>query len=93
MRRVFKDKKDKDKKPRRGSKFDSIIMRKKFCRFCQDDVKAIDYKDLRRMERFVTERGKVLPSRISGNCVKHQRRVAVAIKRARYVGLLPYVRA
>jgi small subunit ribosomal protein S18 len=66
--------------------------RKKFCRLCQDKVSCLDYKDTKRLESFVTERGKMLTSRISGNCAKHQRLVAEAIRRARYVSLLPYIR-
>jgi small subunit ribosomal protein S18 len=67
-------------------------LRKKFCRFCQDKVKTLDYKDVKRLEAFVTERGKILSSRVSGNCAKHQRRVAEAIKKARFISLLPYTR-
>jgi small subunit ribosomal protein S18 len=66
--------------------------KKKFCRFCTDKTKSIDYKDVKRLESFVTERGKILSSRISGNCAKHQRIVAESIKRARFIGLLPYTR-
>ena len=68
----------------------SIVFRKKFCRLCQEKVDFIDYKDLRRLEKFITERGKIIPRRISGNCARHQRRVTFAIKRARHAGLLPY---
>ena len=64
---------------------------KKPCRFCTDRVTEIDYKDLERIGRYVTDRGKILPSRLTGTCAKHQRRVAVAVKRARYMALLPYV--
>ena len=64
---------------------------RKTCRFCQEDVREIDYKDIERVGRCVTERGKIMPSRISGTCAKHQRRLALAIKRARYMALLPYV--
>ena len=66
--------------------------KKKFCRFCTDKSKTIDYKDVKRLESFITERGKILSSRISGNCAKHQRIVAESIKRARFIGLLPYTR-
>lgn len=69
-----------------------LIPRKKFCRFCADKVKSIDYKDMKRLEAFITERGKMLSSRISGNCAKHQRLIAEAIKKARFVFLLPYTR-
>ena len=69
-----------------------LASRKKFCRFCVDKVKAIDYKDLKRLETFVTERGKILSSRVSGNCAKHQRWIAEAVKKARFISLIPYVR-
>jgi small subunit ribosomal protein S18 len=69
-----------------------LVPRKKFCRFCVDKVKSIDYKDAKRLESFITERGKILSSRISGNCAKHQRRIAEAIKKARFVSLIPYIR-
>ena len=64
--------------------------RKKVCSFCVDKVEAIDYKDVAKLSRFITERGKILPRRISGNCAKHQRQVTVAIKRARNIALLPF---
>lgn len=70
----------------------ALIIRKKFCRFCAHKIKTIDYKDLKTLEAFFTERGKILSSRISGNCAKHQRRVAEEIKKARFISLLPYVR-
>ena len=64
--------------------------RKKVCAFCVDKVENIDYKDAAKLRRFITERGKILPRRISGNCAKHQRQVTVAIKRARNIALLPF---
>ena len=64
--------------------------KKKVCSFCVDKVEAIDYKDVAKLRRFVTERGKILPRRISGNCAKHQRQVTIAIKRARNIALLPF---
>ena len=64
--------------------------RKKVCRFCVDKVEQIDYKDVAKLRRYITERGKILPRRISGNCAKHQRQVTVAIKRARNIALLPF---
>ena len=64
--------------------------KKKVCSFCVDKVEAIDYKDVPKLSRYVTERGKILPRRISGNCAKHQRQVTVAIKRARNIALLPF---
>ena len=64
--------------------------RKKVCSFCVDKVEHIDYKDAGKLRRFITERGKILPRRISGNCAKHQRQVTLAIKRARTIALLPF---
>ncbi len=64
--------------------------RKRVCNFCVDKIDNIDYKDVNRLKKYVTERGKILPRRISGNCAKHQRALTVAIKRARVVALLPY---
>lgn len=64
--------------------------RKKVCSFCVDKVEHIDYKDVAKLKRYITERGKILPRRISGNCAKHQRQVTVAIKRARNIALLPF---
>lgn len=64
--------------------------RKKVCSFCVDKVEFIDYKETAKLKRFVTERGKILPRRISGNCAVHQRQLTSAIKRARQVALLPY---
>ena len=64
--------------------------RRKVCTFGVDKVEHIDYKDVAKLRRFVTERGKILPRRISGNCAKHQRQVTVAIKRARNIALLPF---
>ncbi len=69
-----------------------IIFKKKFCRFCVDKSQTdINYKEVERLRKFITERGKILPSRITGNCARHQRRVALAIKRARYIAFLPFV--
>lgn len=64
--------------------------RKRVCNFCQDKTKAIDYKDINKLKKYVTDRGKILPRRISGNCAKHQRELTIAIKRARQIALLPY---
>jgi len=65
--------------------------RKKVCMFCADKVDFIDYKDAAKLRKFISERGKILPRRISGTCAKHQRELNTAIKRARQVALLPYV--
>jgi len=64
--------------------------RKKVCRFCVDKVEFIDYKEWHKLRHFTTERGKIIPRRISGNCSKHQRQLSVALKRARRIALLPY---
>ncbi|MFO7951334.1 MAG: 30S ribosomal protein S18 [Bacillota bacterium] len=64
--------------------------KKKICSFCVDKVDYIDYKQYDKLKRFLTERGKVLPRRISGNCAKHQRQLTKAIKRARIMALLPF---
>lgn len=64
--------------------------RRKVCAFCVDKIENIDYKDAAKLRRFITERGKILPRRISGNCAKHQRQVTIAIKRARNIALLPF---
>ena len=65
--------------------------RKKVCTFCVEHIDEIDYKDVEKLRRYVTERGKILPKRITGTCAMHQREVTTAIKRARIVALLPYV--
>ncbi|MFS8582872.1 MAG: 30S ribosomal protein S18 [Limnochordales bacterium] len=64
--------------------------RRKVCAFCVDKIDRIDYKETGRLRRFLTERAKILPRRITGNCARHQRQLTVAIKRARQVALLPY---
>lgn len=68
------------------------MTRKRVCRFCKDKTRVIDYKDVKMLEGFVKERGKIVSSRFSGNCAKHQRRVAEEIKKARFLSLVPYVR-
>jgi small subunit ribosomal protein S18 len=64
--------------------------RRKVCRFCVDSELRIDYKDPKTLRYFVTERGKIVPRRISGNCAKHQRELTLSIKRARQIALLPF---
>ena len=64
--------------------------RKKVCVFCVEKVDEIDYKDVTRLKRFVSERSKILPRRVTGTCAKHQRELTTAIKRARHLALLPY---
>lgn len=64
--------------------------RKKSCQFCVDKVTDIDYKDVAKLRRFLSERAKIVPRRMSGNCAKHQRQMTIAIKRARVIALLPF---
>ncbi|MHB8963003.1 MAG: 30S ribosomal protein S18 [Saccharofermentanales bacterium] len=64
--------------------------RRKVCAFCADKVAHIDYKDIGRIRRFISERGKILPKRMSGVCAAHQRELTIAIKRARHLALLPF---
>ncbi len=64
--------------------------RKKVCGFCVDKVENIDYKDIARLRRYMSERGKILPRRVTGTCARHQRELTIAIKRARHLALLPY---
>ena len=64
--------------------------RKKVCGFCVDKVENIDYKDIARLRRYMSERGKIRPRRVTGTCARHQRDLTVAIKRARHLALLPY---
>ena len=64
--------------------------RRKVCAFCGENGIVIDYKDTNMLKRYVSERGKILPRRITGNCAKHQRALTVAVKRARHIALMPY---
>ena len=64
--------------------------RRKVCTFCVDKIQHIDYKDVARLRRFTSERGKILPRRMTGTCAKHQRQLSTAIKRARTIALMPY---
>ena len=67
-----------------------FFRRRKFCKFTAEGVKEIDYKDLETLKQYVTETGKIVPSRITGTKAKYQRQLATAVKRARYLALLPY---
>ena len=92
------DRGDRDRMDRGGDMDDrdgdrgksKVFFKKKVCKFCLQKLK-IDYKDADTLHRFITERGKILPSRITGTCAKHQRALALAIKRARMIALLPFV--
>ncbi|RPI75709.1 MAG: 30S ribosomal protein S18 [Ignavibacteriales bacterium] len=64
---------------------------KKFCRFTRNNIKYIDYKDIKLLQKYVTEQGKIIPKRITGTSSKYQRQLALAVKRARHMALLPYV--
>jgi small subunit ribosomal protein S18 len=64
----------------------------KTCPFCETRVRFLDYKDDRTLGRFITDHGKILPSRLSGVCARHQRQLAIAVKRARYLALIPYIK-
>jgi len=64
--------------------------KKRVCWFCADKIESVDYKDLVKLKKFISERGKILPRRMSGNCSKHQRALTLAVKRARHVALLPF---
>jgi len=68
-----------------------IPTKKRTCRFCEADEIFIDYKNEKRLQRFITEQGKIIPKRITGTCAKHQRQLVQAIKRARHLALLPFV--
>ena len=65
--------------------------RKKVCAFCVDKIEEIDYKDINRLRKKITERAKIMPRRMNGTCARHQRQLTTAIKRARHIALLPYV--
>ena len=80
---------EKNESPR--SSFRPTHRRKKVCIFCQDKVNDIDYKDVAKLRKFISERAKILPRRVSGTCALHQRQLNVAIKRAREMALLPYI--
>ena len=85
-KKADKDKdKDKAKQARKRG-----FARRKVCRFCADKNVAIDYKDPQTLKHFITDRGKIIPRRISGNCAKHQREIAVAVRRARMIALMPF---
>ena len=79
-----------DSRDSRGPNKRRFQVRKKVCRFCVDKTPFIDYKDIKTLRFFITERGKILPRRISGNCARHQREVTVAVQRCRNIALLPF---
>ncbi len=85
MARVFKKKDDK-----KNSSSRSLFKRRKFCRFTADKIAEVDYKDLNILKEFISENGKVIPARITGTKSRYQRQLGTAIKRARFLALLPY---
>lgn len=80
------DRDNRDSRPRGGRKG-----RKKVCAFCVDKIQDIDYKDTLRLRRYLSDRGKIVPRRVTGTCARHQRQLTIAIKRARHLALLPYI--
>lgn len=80
-----------NKKRRKKEPLKKKIFKKKYCKFCAEKVGFLGYLDYQRFQKFLTERGKIVPSRISGACAKHQRQLARAIKRARVAALIPFV--
>lgn len=89
---MFKPFNKTERKPRlKKGPMKKRVFQKKPCRFCIDKVKMIDYLDYHKFQKSLTERGKIVPSRISGTCAKHQRQLARAIKKARVLALLPFV--
>ena len=77
-------------RPERDNRRGGRKGRRKVCIFCVDKIGAIDYKDVAKLRRFISERGKILPRRVTGTCARHQRDLTVAIKRARHLALLPF---
>lgn len=77
-------------RPERDNRRGGRKGRRKVCGFCVDKVETIDYKDIARLRRFLSERAKILPRRVTGTCAHHQRELTVAIKRSRHVALIPY---
>ena len=81
---------DRPERPERDNRRGGRKARKKVCGFCVDKVESIDYKDVARLRRYISERAKILPRRVTGTCARHQRELTVAIKRARHLALLPF---
>jgi len=76
---------------RRPTQQQQTVKRRRTCRFCDNKEIYIDYKDEKKLQRFITEEGKIIPKRVTGTCAKHQRELVAAIKRARHLALLPFV--
>ncbi|MCK5655443.1 MAG: 30S ribosomal protein S18 [Candidatus Aureabacteria bacterium] len=83
----MRNQKQRDSKQKRPKR----IFRQKKCRFCVDKIHVVDYKDVTSLRKSLTEKGKILPRRITGTCAKHQRQLSIAIKRARYMAFVAYI--
>lgn len=79
------DRSERSERPNRGRKG-----RRKVCSFCVDKLESIDYKDISRLKRYISERAKIIPRRVTGTCAHHQRQLTIAIKRARHIALIPF---
>lgn len=75
----------------KDAKILEVITRRKECRFCSEKIRNVDYKDVARLRKALSERGKIIPRRVTGTCAKHQRQLAMAVKRARVLALLPFI--
>lgn len=84
-----KKKRKKERKKEAASAL-ALKQRKRYCFFCKENIDDIDYKNVKVLRKFVSDKGKIRPKRSSGNCVQHQRKVAISVKRAREIALLPY---
>jgi small subunit ribosomal protein S18 len=91
MRERDSDRGDRRERRDRGERGDRGLGRKKICKFCHDGILTIDYKDEKHLRRYITERGKIVPKRISGTCAKHQRQLSEALKRARIMAIIPFI--
>lgn len=76
---------------RRQPQTQQTVKRRRTCRFCDNKEVIIDYKDEKKLQRYITEEGKIIPKRVTGTCARHQRQLVIAIKRARHLALLPFV--
>ncbi len=85
---MYNNNRDRNRNGKTNNK--NVRMRKRVCRFCVDETLKVEYKDTDALQFFITERCKIIPARISGNCAKHQREVKTAIKRARNIAIMPY---
>lgn len=86
-----RDRNERNDRGERGDRRGGRKARKKVCAFCMDKIHTIDYKDVPRLKRYLSDRAKIIPRRVTGTCARHQRQLTVAVKRARHVAFLPYV--